>query len=93
MKTLFDLIYEWKGLKDQAERMEVQARKARHEANDLEAKLRDALLEHGPVMACTELFLPPENPHDPIRILNVHDAINIALPQTETTNPNEGGAV
>lgn len=93
MKTLWDLIYEWKGLKDQAERMEVQARKTRNEANELEAKLRDALLEHGPVMACTELLLPPENPHDPIRILNVQDAINIVLPQTETTNPTEGGAV
>jgi hypothetical protein len=90
MKTLWDLIQEWKSVRADAERIEVLASKTRQQANALEARLLDALMQHGPVMACSDLYLPPSHPSDPIRIQRVLDAMSIVLP--ETTNPKGGAA-
>jgi hypothetical protein len=83
VKTLFDLIQEWRGVQGDAERIEVQARRTRQRATELEARITDALIQHGPVMVCTELFLPPENPNNPIRIQRVKDAIEIVVSEPE----------
>lgn len=91
MKTLFDLIQEWRGVQADAERIEAQVRKTRQRASELEAQITDTLLQHGPVVVLSELFLPPENPNNPIRTQRVTDAIRIVVPDPK--NPNtEGGA-
>jgi hypothetical protein len=92
MKTLFDLIQEWRSTRADAERIEIQARKTRQQAAALETQVCDALLQHGPVVAGSELFLPPESPNDQIRVQRVTDAIRVVLSQSETTNPKGGAA-
>jgi hypothetical protein len=83
VKTLFDLIQEWRGVQADAERIEVHARKTRQHAKELEAQIADTLLRHGPVVALSELFLPPDSPSNPIRIQRVTDAIKIVIPEPE----------
>ena len=91
MKTLWDLIQAWKSARSEAERIEVHAQKARKHVNDLEIRLRDVLVEHGPALACNELYLPPDDPSNPVRVLPVADAMNVVLSKEETEKP-KGGA-
>ncbi len=92
MKTLWDLIQEWRSVQADAERIEIHARKMRQRAKELEAQVSDALLQHGPVVAISELFLPPDNPSNPIRIQPVTDALKIVVSEPEHQNPKGGVA-
>jgi hypothetical protein len=89
MKTLWDLIYEWRGVTAEAERIEAQAVRTRAQANALEGQLRDALRIHGPITNGTEVFLPPANDDAPVNVLPITEAIRIELPKPQTL---EGGA-
>ena len=79
MRTVWDLIYNWKAAEAEAERAEKEARQARKIADDLQERFRQALIQHGPIKTGGVLYLVPSQPGDPIRAQPIKDAMEIGL--------------
>jgi hypothetical protein len=79
MRTVWDLIYDWKAKEAEAQRAEQEARQARRIADELRERFRDALIQHGPIKTGGVLYLAPGQPGDPIHALPIKDAMEIGL--------------